>query len=464
MTEILNTTKTIKLELDLRPLRARLDGDVVGPGDPDWDDARLAWNLAVDQRPAAVAIPTSAEDVAAVVAFARAEGLRVAPQGTGHNAGAIGDLANTILLKTHRMRGVTIDPEARVARAEAGVIWIEVVEAAAEHGLAALAGSSPDVGVVGYTLGGGLSWLARKHGIGANQVTAIEVVTASGDIVRTDWANEPDLFWALRGGGGSFAIVTAIEFNLFPITEVYAGILWYPVEEAAEVLKAWRNWTEDLPDEMTSVGRILQFPPIPEIPEPVRGQSFVVVEAIWLGEPEEGERLLAPLRALGPVMDTVATMPVEGLSRLHMDPEEPVPGAGDGGMLNEVDDELIDRFVERIVGAPILSAEIRHLGGAVARRSSQHGALNSFDAPYLMFAVGLTPTPELLEVVEAVVADLRQALEPWEADHTYMNFAETSRKTTTLFSSASYHRLRRIKAIVDPADLVRSNHPIPPAF
>ena len=464
MTEILNSTKIIQLELDLRPLRARLEGEVLGPGDPGWDEARLAWNLAVDQRPAAVAVPESPEDVAAVVAFARDEGLRVAPQGTGHNAGTLGDLSDTILLKTHRMRGVTIDPDARIARAEAGVIWIEVVEAAAEHGLAALAGSSPDVGVVGYTLGGGLSWLARKHGIGANQVTAIEVVTASGDIVRTDWANEPDLFWALRGGGGSFAIVTAIEFNLFPISEVYAGILWYPVEEAAEVLKAWRNWTEDLPDEMTSVGRILQFPPIPEIPEPVRGQSFVVVEAIWLGDPAEGDRLLEPLRALGPVMDTVAEMPIEGLSRLHMDPEEPVPGAGDGGMLNEVDDALIDRFVERIVGAPILSGEIRHLGGAVARRSSQHGALNSFAAPYLMFAVGLTPTPESLEVVEAVVADLRQALEPWEADHTYMNFAETSRKTGTLFSSESYHRLRRIKAIVDPTDLVRSNHPIPPAF
>ena len=128
------------------------------------------------------------------------------------------------------MRGVTIDPDTRIARAEAGVIWIEVVEAAAEHGLAALAGSSPDVGVVGYTLGGGLSWLARKHGIGANQVTAIEVVTAAGDLVRADWANEPDLFWALRGGGGCFAIVTAIEFNLFPMSEVYAGILWYPVE------------------------------------------------------------------------------------------------------------------------------------------------------------------------------------------------------------------------------------------
>jgi UDP-N-acetylenolpyruvoylglucosamine reductase len=463
MTEILNSTKIIQLEFDVRPLRARLEGDVVGPGDADWNEARLAWNLAVDQRPAAVAVPESVEDVAAVVAFARTEGLRVAPQGTGHNAGALGDLSDTILLKTHRMRGVTIDAEARTARAEAGVLWIEVVEAAAEHGLAALAGSSPDVGVVGYTLGGGLSWLARKHGIGANQVTAIEVVTASGDIVRTDWANEPDLFWALRGGGGSFAIVTAIEFNLFPLSEVYAGILWYPVDEAAEVLKAWRNWTEDLPDEMTSVGRILQFPPIPQIPESVRGQSFVVVEAVWLGDTAEGDRLLEPLRALGPVMDTIAEMPIEGLSRLDMDPEEPVPGAADGGMLNEVDDELIDRFVERMVGAPILSAEIRHLGGAVARHSSQHGALNAFDAPYVMFAFGLTPTPELVEVVEAVVADLRQALEPWEADHTYMNFAETSRKSATLFSSESYHRLRRIKAIVDPTDLIRSNHPVPPA-
>jgi FAD/FMN-containing dehydrogenase len=267
-----------------------------------------------------------------------------------------------------------------------------------------------------------------------------------------------------RGGGGSFGIVTAIEFNLFPISEVYAGILWFPVDRAAEVLNAWRDWTEHLPDEMTSVGRILQFPPIPEIPEPVRGESFVVVEAIWLGEPAEGDRLLEPLRALGPAMDTIAAMPVEGLSRLHMDPEEPVPGAGDGGMLNEVDEELIDRFVERVVGSPLLSAEIRHLGGAVARRSSQHGALNAFDAPFVMFAVGLTPTPESVEAVEAIVTDLRQALEPWEADHTYMNFAETRRKSATLFSSESYHRLRRIKAIVDPTDLIRSNHPVSPAF
>ena len=184
------------------------------------------------------------------------------------------------------------------------------------------------------------------------------------------------------------AIVTAIEFNLFPLDEVYAGILWYPVDRAAEVLKVWRAWTDDLPDEMTSVGRILQFPPIPEIPEPVRGQSFVVVEAIWSGEPGEGERLLEPLRGLGPVMDTVTTIPVQELSRLHMDPEGPAPGTGDGGMLDDVDGHLIDLFVEHVVGTPILSAEIRHLGGAVARRSLQHGAVDVFEAPYIMYAVG----------------------------------------------------------------------------
>jgi hypothetical protein len=461
MTEQLRETRAAGL--DLRPLRENLDGDAIGPDDPSWDEARRAWNLAVDQRPAAVVLPESVVDVVATVSFAHEQGLQVAPQGTGHGAAALGDLEGTILLKTTRMRGVEIDPQARIARVEAGALWIDVVEAAAEHGLAALAGSSPDVGVVGYTLGGGLSWLSRKYGIGANQVTAIEGVTASGELFRTDRDNEPDLFWALRGGGGSFAIVTSIEFNLFPIAEVYAGILWFPVERAAEILKAWRAWTTDLPDEMTSVGRILQFPPIPEIPEPVRGRSFVVVQAIWLGEHSEGDRLLEPLRGLGPVMDTIAPMPIAELSRLHMDPEGPAPGVGDGGMLSDVDDELIDGFVERVVGTPILSAELRHLGGAVARRSSLHGAIDAWEAPYITYALGIAPTPELGAAVHGFVSQLMSALEPWEAEHSYLNFAETRRKPTTLFSSTCYHRLRQIKAMLDPHDVIRSNHPVPAA-
>ncbi len=348
-------------------------------------------------------------------------------------------------------------PAARVA---AGTIWIEVVEAAAEHGLAALAGSSPDVGVVGYTRGGGLSWLARKHGIGANRDTAVELVTADGRFVRADAERNAELFWAVRGGGGAFGVVTALEFELVPLTEVYAGILWFPVDRAAEILNEWRAWTDGQPEEMTSVGRILQFPPIPQIPEPVRGQSFVVVQAIYLGDEAEGAELLAPLRALGPVLDTVATIPVAELARLHMDPEGPAPGAGDGGMLADVDAELVDALVDLTVGSPLLSVEIRHLGGAVARRADGHGALSHFDAPFILYAVGIAPTPEAKAGVEESVGVLRDALAPWEAPHTYLNFAETARDAGTLFAPDALERLRRVKAEVDPLDVIRSNHPL----
>src|SRR5215469_14411206 len=203
-------------------LSASLDGKVVLPGDSRFDGARRAWNLAVDHQPAAVIFPESATAVAAAVGYAAKRGLRVAAQGTGHNAGPLGSLADTVLLRTDRMRGIQIDPVAGIARAEAGAVWLDVVQAAAQYGLAALAGSSPDVGVTGYTLGGGLSFLGRKHGLAASNVTAAELVTADGRLVRADAEHDPDLFWALRGGGGSFGVVTAIEFELFPITRAYA--------------------------------------------------------------------------------------------------------------------------------------------------------------------------------------------------------------------------------------------------
>ncbi len=223
------------------------------------------------------------------------------------------------------MREVTIDARARTARAEAGVIWIEVVvEAAARHGLAALAGFSPEIGVVGYALGGGLSWLGRKHGLAANNVVAVELVTADGQLVRATRDEEPDLFWAVRGGGRALGVVTAIEFRLFPIEEVYAGILWFPFERASEVLHVWREHVAgDVPDELTTGGRLLQFPPLELIPEPVRGKSFVVVEAIHLGDEAEGAKLLEPLRALGPVLDTVATIPARRSRTCTWTPRSP---------------------------------------------------------------------------------------------------------------------------------------------
>ena len=460
MTEILTRRET---GLDVGPLRHLLDGDAVAPGDVEWDEARLAWNLTVDQQPVAVVLPESAADVAATVAFAKAHGLRVAPQGTGHGAAALGDMSDTILLKTERMRGVTIDPESRIARAEAGTIWIEVVEAAAEHGLAALAGSSPDVGVVGYTLGGGLSWLARKHGIGANQVTAIEVVTASGDIVRTDWATRAG---PVLGAARRRRLVRDRHRDRVQPLPDLAGLRRHPLVPGRPLGRDPEGvaGVDGRPAGRDDLGR--PDPPVPAHPGHPRADPRPVLRR----RPDDLVRRARRGRTLAGAAPRARSgdghrdeLPIDELSRLHMDPEGPAPGSGDGGMLDDVDDHLIDLFVEQVVGSPILSAEIRHLGGAVGRRDSRHGAIDAWEAPYLMFAVGIAPTPEAREAVHGAVARLRDTLAPWEADHTYLNFAESRRKAASLFSSASYHRLRRIKAIVDPTDVIRSNHPVPPA-
>ena len=433
------------------------------PHDPHWDEARVAWNLAVDQRPAAVALPESAADVMAVVRWARSRGLRVAPQGTGHNAAAMGSLAHTVLVKTERMRGVEIDAERRIARVEAGVLWAEVSEAAAEHGLAALAGSSPDVGVVGYSLGGGISWLARRYGLATNSVTAVELVNADGELVRADEDNESDLFWALRGGGGSFGVVTALEFRLYPIAEVYAGVLFFPIERGKEVLQAWRNWIDDVPDEVTSVGRFLRFPPIPDIPEPLRGGSFVVVEATSLLDEAATNELLLPLRELGPAMDTFATIPIERLSSLHMDPEHPVSGAADGMLLRDFPEEAIDAIVAAAgagSGSPLLSVEVRHLGGALGRMQPGHGALATMEAGFAMFAVGMAMTPELGAAVRAHIEIVQASLASWDAGRDYLNFTERRERGERLFGSTTYRRLQTVKGKVDPEDVFRSNHPV----
>jgi len=436
---------------------------IVLPHDRHWDEARLAWNLAVDQQPAAVALPESARDVGAIVRWARERGLRVAPQGTGHNAHPLGSLAHTVLLKTERMRGVAIDARAQRARVEAGVLWAEVTEAAAEHGLAALAGSSPDVGVVGYTLGGGVSWLSRRYGLAANSVTAIELVNAEGELVRADADQNADLFWALRGGGGSFGVVTALEFALYPITDVHAGVLFFPLERGAEVLRAWRRWVDTAPDEVTSVGRFLQFPPVPALPEHLRGQSFAVIEAVSLLGQDASDELLRPLRELGPQLDTFATIPAHSLDRLHMDPEHPVPGAGDGMVLSDLNDAAIDALVQT-AGAgshsPLLSVELRHAGGALARKVPGGGAVSSVNGRFLLFAVGMAPTHDAGTAVKAQVELVQNALAPWDAGRAYSNFATKRERGERLFGDLTYRRLQTVKATVDPDDVFRSNHPV----
>jgi FAD/FMN-containing dehydrogenase len=459
-----NATQTVAPSVE--ELRSSIAADVVVPGDETWDVVRQAWNVAADQHPAAIALPETAQDVVEVVNYARTNGLRVAGQGTGHGAAPIQSLEDTILVKTCRMRSVEIDVAGRSARAEAGAIWTDVTEPAGEHGLVALHGSSPDVGVVGYTLGGGMGWLARSHGFAANSVTAIEIVTPDGQHLRADHEAHAELFWALRGGGGSFGIVTAIEFDLYRLSEVYGGWLIFPIERSSEVLHAWREWTHTAPNEVTSVGRILQLPPIPEIPEPLRGRSIVVVEAAYQGSEAAGIELMRPLRELGPEIDTFAVMPATALTRLHQDPEDPSPAVGDGALVAELPAEALDALIDAAgpdSGSSLLSVELRHVGGAMATEAPGSGALATLDGEYVMFAVGIAMTPEMGAAAAADVNRVRAALEPWDAGHGYFNFSESDGEGDEQFPAHTYIRLQEVKAIYDPTEMIVSNHPIKPA-
>ena len=448
--------------LELRQLGDRLDGEVVIPGDRTWETARQAWNLAVDQRPVAVVYPESSDDVVATVLFAAERSSRIAFNAGGHNAGPIDWSMDTLLLKTERMHAIEIDPVARRARVEAGVLSKPLAIAAGEHGLAYLAGTSPNVGVLGYALGGGLSWMVRKFGFACNSMVAADLVTADGRVVRADRDTEPELFWAVRGGGGNVAAVTAIELELFPVAEIYAGALFWPIGRAGEILNAWREWVETAPDECESLGRMLQLPDVPFLPVHVRGRSFVLVEAAFIGTADEGAALVQRLRDLGPEIDTVAMMSTSDLSTVNMDPEDPLPYTGEGLLLTDLPPAAIEKMVEAFVGSPLLHVEVRHLGGAAGIRSQDHGVLDSIDQPFVAFTFGLAPDAAAYAAVDRHVKLLLGALGPWDSGRRYLNFAESSMDPRSIFPAEGYDRLTRIKARYDPTDMFVANHAISP--
>jgi hypothetical protein len=444
----------------LRDLGDRIAGDVVLPNDAGWATAKHAWNLAVDQRPIAIVYPESADDVVATVRVAGELGIGIAFNAGGHNAGTIDWDRDTLLLKTERLRGIEIDPVGRRARVEAGVLGKALAVAAGEHGLAYLAGTSPDVGVLGYALGGGLSWMVRRFGLACNSIVAAELVTADGRLLRADRDTEPDLFWAIRGGSGNVAAVTAIELQLVPVAEIYAGTLFWPIDRASEILKAWRAWIDTVPETCESLGRMLQLPDVPFLPEDLRGRSFVLVEAAILGAESDAAALVQPLRDRSPVMDTMAIMPTSELSVVNMDPDFPLPYAGDGALLDDLPVSAFDRLVEAFVGSPLLHVEVRQLGGAAAIRSPEHGVLDAIDQPFVTFTFGLTPEAEQVPAVEASVERVLAALRPWDSGRRYLNFAETRVDPRAIFPAESYERLLEIKARRDPDDRFRANHPV----
>ncbi len=439
-----------------------IDGTVVARDDPGWDEARAAWNLVADQRPEAVALVESADDVARVVRFAAEQGLNVAGQGTGHGAAPLGALDGTILVKTERMREIEVDPDSRTARVQAGVLAEELAAAAQEHRLAWLPGSSPNVGVVGYALGGGLSWLGRKYGFACNRVNAIDVVTADGEQRRVSADAEPDLFWALRGGGGGYAIVTALHVDLVPVFEVYAGALLLPAEVGAAALRTYRDWAAELPDEVTSIARFLRPPPIPEVPEPIRDRPLLTLGAACIMSQADGERTVAPLREIGePIMDTFAWMPAAGLSRIHMDPEPPVPGLGHHEVLAGLPDDAIDAFVG-VAGpeadSPLLLSEVRQLRGALGRPAENAGALSSLDADYVMLGIGMPMPPERAQAIDRHLDLLHDTMQPWSAAGGYFNFAERSCDVDAILPEDTCARLAEVKRRWDPDDRIKANH------
>jgi FAD binding domain len=438
-----------------------IGGRVATPKDPDWDEARRAWNLAADQRPEAVALVESAEDVSKTIAFASEHDLRVTAQGTGHGAAPLGPLDHTILIKSERMRGVKVG--GKRARVEAGVLAEELGAAAhAEGGQCFLPGSSPNIGVVGYSLGGGLGWLGRRHGFACNRVSAIELVGADGEPRAVDTDNDPDLFWALRGGGGGYAVVTALHVDLLPLSELYGGALLFPAELSAEGLRAYRDWAAGVPEEVTSLARLLHLPPIPDVPEPLRDRPLLYLGVACIGSKEEGQKAIAPLRGIGePVMDTFDQIATPALSRIAMDPEPPLPFLGDHALLSDLPDDAVDTFIEVAgpeSGSPLLLAQLSHLGGALSRPAENAGALDKLDADWLMFGVGLPMSPQIGEAIQGHLDKLADSMRPWAAAGGYFNFAERPCDIDAILPEATCERLLDVKRKWDPDGRIVANH------
>lgn len=438
-------------------------GRIVWPGEPGWDEARATFNMLIDQRPEAIAFPRTAAEVAAVVGLAHERGLQIAVQATGHNAGPLGSLEGTLLVNTSALTGVSIDADARRARVGAATRWRDIVPALSELGLAALHGSSPDVGIVGYSLGGGIGWLSRTHGMQTNAVTAIELVTADGELRRTDAENEPDLFWALRGGNGNFGIVTAIEFEVFPLTEITSGALFYPIEQAGDVLTTWTALLPTLPEELMSWANIIHFPPIPDVPEVFRGRSLAVVMAAHQGTEAEARELLAPLFRLAPELDTLALGSPLALADLAMDPRDPLPFRTAHALVDEVPATVIADLARTAnEGSTLTLVQLRHMGGALGRPAPGAGARDSLPGQVSVLALGVVPFAEAEPAVTAELGAIEDAFAPYRAGD-YPNFVEEPADTSGFFGRDAWERLRRVKAQYDAGDLLRGNHHIPPA-
>jgi FAD/FMN-containing dehydrogenase len=404
--------------------------------------------------------PRSTAGVVEAVDHTPTHGRGLAIQAGGHGPTRTADGA--VLLDLSDLTEVQVDPVARRAVISGGAKWQAVLDAVVPHGLAPLLGSSPDVGAVGYTLGGGIGWLARAFGSAADSVRSFDVVLADGQVVRASAEDDPELFWALRGAGaGHLGVVTAMEIELYEVTELYAGSLFYPATMAADVMRRWRDWLPSVPQAFTSSVALMNFPPFETVPEPLRGQSFAILHGALPTALDEGERLLGHWREWRePAMDLFGPLPMARVAEISQDPPEPVPGMGAGTWLRGLSDATVDAVIAATLpsGGPpaLLFTEVRHTARPVRPGDDGLTALAEHDAPMLLATVGVTPTDEAKAAVAAAIDALAGRLGSDGTGRPYLNFAEGARRrqgVKAAFGPDAYRRLAAVKARLDPAGL-----------
>lgn len=433
------------------------------PQDVGFAEACVGFNLAEHHRPDLVARASSPADVVAAVRAGADRGIPVRVQATGHGIGTA--MSGGVLVSTTGMQHIAIDPERRTARVAAGVRWHDVINAAASHGLATLCGSSPTVGVVGYTLGGGMGPMARTFGFASDQVRRLQMVDAGGRVVDVDADSQPELFWALRGGKPDVGIVTEIEFGLVDTPTYYGGTIFYPGGQAQAVLHEFAQWAPTMPESVTTSIALLRLPDTPEVPSPLRGRLSVHLRYVHVGEPARGAELLAPMRAVAaPLIDLVDITPAEAIASVHQDPTEPMPARDEGILLRELPSDAVDALLAVAgpdVDVPLIVVELRLMGGALMRPGDHDSAVGGRDAAWSLCVIGPYPPP-LHDAVDACSTTVLGALRPWSTGGSLINFqgsATAAAQVRAAWSPAVRERLDIVKRTWDPEGVFRFAYP-----
>jgi FAD/FMN-containing dehydrogenase len=443
-------------------------GELLRPGDPAHDEHRRVWNGSIDRVPALIARCTGVADVMAAVRFARQSGLSVAVRGGGHSFPGLSVCDGGLVIDLSPMKGIRVDPEARTVRAQAGVLLGELDREAQEFGLAVPAGIVTHTGLAGLTLGGGIGWLMRKHGLTIDQLVSVDLITADGELVKASEDENQDLFWGIRGGGGNFGVVTEFEFRLVPVGPiVLAGPVFWPMEESPNVLRFYRDWIAQAPDELMTIVVHRRAPPLDFVPTELHGKPVVSVVCCYAGAVDDGEEVVRPLKSFGsPVLDLCERKPF--LAHQAMFDRSFRHGwwyymrSCD---VAELTDEIIDITVEHSlrIRSPLTAFPIWQGGGAVARVGAEETAFNGRGVGHTFNITGMTESSEGFEEEREWVRNLWSALEPWHTS-VYVNFLmdEGEDRVREAYGAEKYDRLKALKRRYDPENFFRLNQNIAP--